>query len=1070
LAEADHAERGPRRLEVDLRRRELRVNGDVVPLGGRAFNILQILVEATGLIVPKQDLMDRVWPNNIVGDNALQVHVSAIRKALGADRNLLKTVSGRGYRLLGDWIMRPGPDAAEPESSAPVAPAPDHRQPIYRSGECEIDLVQRELRIHGASVPIGGRAFDLLAALVEEANELVTRDQLSEHVWPGTTVKEGTIEFHISAIRKALGSHRAIIKTVSGRGYRLVGTWARQQADQPRSLLPLPTAGGLTNLPASPIDLVGRDASLEYLQQACSAYRLVTLTGAGGIGKTALGIELARSLLPMFDGDVWLVELASLADPNLVPLAVAEAIGLPTGRGAKSAEGVARDIGGRRLLLVLDNCEHLIDAAAHLAESILRLSSRTVILATSRETLRTNGEHVYRVPPLDVPQHDSGRAADILGNSAVQLFLDRAEASDMVGLRDGQNLRLIARICRHLDGMPLAIEFAAARAASLGLSRVAGGLEDRFALLTTGRRTALPRHHTLRAVFDWSYALLPDAERLLLHRLAIFSGGFSFDAACAVMRDHLSSEVADSIASLVEKSVVNLEPASSGERWRLLETVRSYAMDKLTSAGDLAPTARRHAEYFRDFFATFDPNANPESASYELAPYIREVDNLRAALAWAFSSSGDTRLGGQLAAAAVNFWLATSLLDECSNWTGKALAELDGTADNEHEMVLRNGLGQSLMFTEGMTSATLTNLTRALSIAEAIGNIEHQKRAVHGLWQISLRSVELRRALQLSRRYAEFARSDTDLAATRTANLMVGMSLTYLAEYVEASSLLERAIHDHPVAQRQGEMASLGLDGLTSAFGHLSTCLLARGLIDASIRAAERSIEEAQQVGQPVALCLAMTRPAGLLFPEIGAFATAERYIAAILELADRHALHTFRALAACANGRMLFMRGDPASGTVALRSGLAQMEATGYRSLQTIFRGYFAEALTAVGNAEEGLAEAEAALRFAEQTEYMRFVPELLCIHASVIAHSQPDNPKAEQILLGAIDLSQRQGALYWELRAALALAEHWQMQGRRTEAYTLLSPIYQRFTEGFATPILARANALLQATSGGQ
>ncbi len=1065
------------------------MDGEAVPIGGRAFDILQALVEAAGPVVPKSDLMDRVWPNNIVGDNTLQVHISAIRKALGADRALLKTVSGRGYRLLGDWTVRPAPDAAGTDGSRPVpvdvsrsasrtnvdnedagTPASSQWQPTYRSGDCEIDVAQRELRIHGAPVPVGGRAFDLLAALLEGANALVTRDQLIDQVWPGATVKEGIIEFHISAIRKALGSHRAIIKTVSGRGYRLLGTWVRRYSSRPKAPVPLPRASGSPNLPAPTIDLIGRDASLEYLQQACSAYRLVTLTGTGGIGKTALGIELARSLLPVFDANVWLVELASLADPTLVPLAVAEAIGLPTDSGAKSAEGVARDIGGKRLLLVLDNCEHLIDAATHLAESVLRLSPRAVIVATSRETLRTNGEHVYRVPPLDVPQHESGQTAEILGNSAVHLFLDRAEASHMVGLRDGQNLRLIARICRHLDGMPLAIEFAAARAASLGLSRVAEGLQDRFALLTTGRRTALPRHQTLRAVLDWSYALLPDAERLLLHRLAIFSGGFSFDAACAVMRDHRPAEVADGIASLVEKSVVNLEQAASRGRWRLLETVRAYALDKLISSGDHPLTARRHAEFFRDFFATFDPNANEQSASSDLTSYTREVDNLRAALPWAFSSSGDPRLGGQLAAAAVNFWLATSLLDECSNWIRKALAGLEGNADAELEMVLRSGLGQSLMFTEGVTPATFANLTRALSLAEAIGSIEHQKRAVHGLWQISLRSVELRRALQLSRQYAGFAQSDTDFAATRTANLMVGMSLTYLAEYVEATSLLEQAIHDYPVAQRQREMASLGLDALSSAYGHLSTCLFARGRIDAAIRAAERSIEEAQQIGQPVALCLAMTRPAGLLFPEVGAFDTAERRIAAILEQADLHSLGTFRALATCANGRMLFLRGDPASGAAALRSGLTQMEATGYRSLQTIFRGYLAEALTAAGNAEEGLAEIESALSYAEQTEYMRFVPELLRIHGSVIAHSHPGNPKAEQILRRAIDLSQRQGALYWELRAALALAEHWQMQGRHTEAYALLSPVYGRFTEGFTTAVLARANGLLRAASAGQ
>jgi non-specific serine/threonine protein kinase len=211
-----------------------------------------------------------------------------------------------------------------------------------------------------------------------------------------------------------------------------------------------------------------------------------------------------------------------------------------------------------------------------------------------------------------------------------------------------------------------------------------------------------------------------------------------------------------------------------------------------------------------------------------------------------------------------------------------------------------------------------------------------------------------------------------------------------------------------------------------------------------------------------------MTRPAGLLLPEVGAFDTAARHIAAILEQADRHALGTFRALAACATGRMLFMRGNPDAGAAALRSGLMQMEATGYRSLQTIFRGYFAEALSAAGNPDEGLAEAEAALRFAEQTEYMRFVPELLCIHGSLMALRQPDDAATEQIFLRAIDLSRQQQASYWELRAALGLAECWQTQGRQAEAYALLAPIYRRFTDGFAAPVLVRANALLRATEG--
>jgi non-specific serine/threonine protein kinase len=264
-------------------------------------------------------------------------------------------------------------------------------------------------------------------------------------------------------------------------------------------------------------------------------------------------------------------------------------------------------------------------------------------------------------------------------------------------------------------------------------------------------------------------------------------------------------------------------------------------------------------------------------------------------------------------------------------------------------------------------------------------------------------------------------------------------------------------------------MARLCTDPYAAAVGHLSTCLFSCGLIDGAILAAERSIEEARRVGQPINLCLALARTTGLLFPEIGAFDAAERDIATMLELADRHALDTYRARAVCAKGRVLFMRGDPASGAAALRSGLAQMEKAGYRLVGPIFRGYLAEALTAAGNADEGLAEAEAGLREAEQMEYMRFVPELLRIRGSVIAHRQPGDPAAEQMFRHAIDLALRQQALYWELRAVLSLAELWQTQGRLAEAHALLAPIYQRFTEGFAAPVLVRANALLQATGDG-
>src|SRR5216684_3942574 len=395
------------------------------------------------------------------------------------------------------------------------------RRLVYESGEWEIDLARRELRARGAPVPIGSRAFDIIEVLVRSTGELVKKHDLASRVWPGAIVEYNALQFHISAIRKALGPDRELLRTASGRGYRLLGDWTfRQESTSPTGsidLEPVQIAAEpfQTNLPAAASDLVGRTTAVRHLRDLLSAYRLVTLTGPGGIGKTKLALEVARGLFPSFQGDVRLVELASLSDPGLVPSAVTGVLGLKLGGNEISAESVARAIGAQKLLLVLDNCEHVIDAAAKLAETVVRLCSRTTILATSREILKIEGEYVYRVPPLDVPpQHEE--PANILGHSAVQLFIATTRALHSDFSPHGENLPAIGAICRRLDGIPLAIDFAATRVATLGLQQVAAGLDDRLGMLTSGRRTALPRHQTLRATLDWSYELLPEPERLVM--------------------------------------------------------------------------------------------------------------------------------------------------------------------------------------------------------------------------------------------------------------------------------------------------------------------------------------------------------------------------------------------------------------------------------------------------------------------------------------------------------------------------------------------------------------------------
>ena len=388
----------------------------------------------------------------------------------------------------------------------------------------------------------------------------------------------------MSAVRKALGPDRGMLKTSSGRGYRLLGNWtvrhgeASEMAppvpppcDQPEERLP-------TNFPVTIAKLIGRTTAVQRVRDLVSAYRVVTLTGAGGIGKTALAMKVGHRLLADFEHGAWLVELASLSDAALAPSAVAGALGLKLVGEQTTAELLARAVGDRHLLLVLDNCEHLIDAVATLVETVMQLCPRASVLATSREVMRIQGESVYRVPALDVPA--PGQAPDnVLGCSAAELFVTRAKALDAGFSAQPGDLPSVAEICRQLDGIPLAIEFAAARAAFVGTQQVAAGLRDRFAMLTSGRRTAIQQHRTLRAALDWSYQLLSREEQRLLRHLAVFPAGFTFEAVQAVGgMGRADQALIEELSSLVSKSLCEHVNSTSPTRWRLLETIRAYGV------------------------------------------------------------------------------------------------------------------------------------------------------------------------------------------------------------------------------------------------------------------------------------------------------------------------------------------------------------------------------------------------------------------------------------------------------------------------------------------------------------
>jgi predicted ATPase/DNA-binding winged helix-turn-helix (wHTH) protein len=452
---------------------------------------------------------------------------------------------------------------------------------------------RRRLLEAGKPVRIGSRALDILLALLERPRERIGKAELLARVWPGVHVVEGNLKFQVATLRRVLrDGHdgRRFIETSPGLGYCFVAPVAvastTREAGQDS-----PVSTHLHNLPEQLTTLVGRDEVLLKLVGQLALHRLVTIVGPGGIGKTSLALAVAERVIDDHPDGVWIVDFARLADPALVCGAVATAIGLAAGPGLGLRELVAA-LRGRRMLLVLDNCLHVVDAVASVAVAILRGAAGVRLLATSREPLRTEGEQIFRLGPLEVPPPAvSITAAEALRHAAVRLFVEQAAASlDGFELTD-QQAPTVAEICRRLDGIPLAIELAAARVAVLGVDGVRAQLDDRLRLLTGGRRTSLPRHRTMRAALDWSYDLLDPAEQRVFHGLAIFVGGFTLAAAAAVLADERVSpeEVERLVLELATKSLVAPDPDTRGPRFRLLETSRAAASSWRRLRADTPP-------------------------------------------------------------------------------------------------------------------------------------------------------------------------------------------------------------------------------------------------------------------------------------------------------------------------------------------------------------------------------------------------------------------------------------------------------------------------------------------------
>jgi predicted ATPase/DNA-binding winged helix-turn-helix (wHTH) protein len=941
-------------------------------------------------------------------------------------------------------------------------------------GPYRLLATQRLLLEGDKPVRLGSRAFDILTALVERAGEVVSKEELIARAWPRTVVEEANLKIQVSALRRALGDGQGdnrYVATVVGRGYNFVAPI--RQEDPPRSLPSPPIAASAPhNLPFATTRMIGREETATRLVAQLSHQRLVTVVGPGGIGKTTIALAVAERLIGTYEHGVWMVDLAPLSDPRLVPSAVATVLGMEV-RAEDPVPGLVAALRDRQVLLLLDSCEHVVAAAAGLVTAVLSGAPSLSILATSREPLGAPGERVYRLGPLNSPEPLPGlTATQAAAFPAVQLFVERVTAIvEDFALTDA-NASLVGAICRRLDGLPLAIEFAAPGVEVLGVEGLAAFLADAFRLLVARSRAALPRHRTMRAVIDWSYGLLSQDEQRSFRALGIFAGGFAVEAAAAVAVDAATkgAEAIDRLGDLVAKSLIVADVSGTKPRFRLLDTTRAYTIEKLDESGEREQIARQHAEYYRILFERAAGEATVRPVGEWLADYAREIDNLRVALDWAFSPTGDVAIGISLTVSAVPLWIDLSMVEEGRVRVEQALAPDGrlGTLETPDQLRLLSALGTALVFTSGRDPKLAATWRRALQIAESLDETDFQLRALWGLWIVHFHNGEHRLALDIAERFRSLTLRSNNVRDMPVGDRMIGLLHHLLGDLGKARFYSGVALQSFETFSQEVRIAHIGrfqLDQCVQTRITFANVLWLQGFSDRAMQIAETNVAEARAGGHALSIANALVQVPCPIVLLRGDLAAAEEVVMALLECARQSNLPHYMHWARCFDAVLLIRRGDFGRGSQALRAALNDL-----RGPYAIPRDMIlvAELACALGRSDE-IAQAHAvvaeALERCARTGEQWCVAELQRVKGEIILQQEIAESEAiaSQWFSRALDCARGQGALAFELRAATSLARLLRNQGRPADATACLKPIYDRFTEGFGTADLLAAKQLL-------
>jgi predicted ATPase/DNA-binding winged helix-turn-helix (wHTH) protein len=893
-----------------------------------------------------------------------------------------------------------------------------------RFGPFELSIRERLLRREGVVLPLGSRALDILIYLAERPGEVIAKQELIDHVWSDVTVEEGSIRVHVAAIRKALGDGQfgnRYIANVKGRGYSFVGTVVPLARNTEGRKDKFPRQG---RLPVRPIMMIGRDSMLSEVRNNLREERFVTLLGPGGIGKTTIAVAVGHAIAEEFGGEVYFVDLASLADPDLVVRAIGTSLGLVLKSNEASLELVDL-IRSRKLLLILDNCEHVIQAAASIAEQLFQGAGHVHLLATSRELLRVEGEHCYRVDPLDFPPAESEQTADAVTRyPAVQLFVERVAARGSNFVLTDREAPFVADMCRKLDGVPLAIELAAGPVAALGIRGTVARLVSRLELLKRGHRTAVPRHQTLKATLDWSYDLLSGVERIVFRRIARFVEHFSLEGARHVAGEQGSDdgEIFDAIAGLVEKSLIATRLDQGEPQYRLLDTTRAYALGRLEEHGEFDPISLRHAEYVIQQLESQKEMLSALPRAERVAAYSWQLSNVRSALEWSFGSHGNDEIATRLTVASTRLFMEMALLIEWQAWAEQAIARLGDQPGNSRQ-----------------------DLAREL-------------RLLSGLFLYSSWTTDIYRALEIAERSQKVALKIQDPDDMAHAETMLGAANHLAGNHLVAQKHFEAGLR-HSASGSRLRSGHYLFHHTTLSLAGMARSLLYRGLLDQSLDYAKLAIQEGEKSGNPTTLCrsLILILPVYLALED---WQRSEQYIAQLSDLSAAKALKPLHAIATGMRGRWLLLQDNIRDGVPLLKRASEELEAQRHEMLNMDFVSDLGVGLAASGQHEEALRLVADALDVQKRGGKFLFAPALMRVKGLILAsRSHEDYPEAETSFLSAIDWAKRQSATLFELKAAMDLAELLLIQRRVPEAHKYLSAALNRIPAGIASPDHKRA-----------